>query len=66
LLEDKVYWGILSTGIVNLIATIVTLKLIELFGRRPLILYPLIIITFAMIFVDRCFLIEFISNNYLK
>ncbi|CAF1206134.1 unnamed protein product [Adineta steineri] len=47
--EDKVYWGIISTGFINLVATIVSEKFVELFGRRPLILYPLGIITFIMI-----------------
>ena len=47
--EDKVYWGIISTGIINLIATAAALKLVETFGRRPLILYPLAIMTCLMI-----------------
>lgn len=47
--EDKVYWGILSTGIINLIATVAALKLVETYGRRPLILYSLAIITCIMI-----------------
>ncbi|CAF4596460.1 unnamed protein product [Rotaria magnacalcarata] len=54
--EDKVYWGILSTGIINLIATIGALKLVELFGRRSLILYPLVMIIFVMILL--CVFIE--------
>lgn len=44
LLEDKVYWSVLSTGMSALIATIISIKLVESFGRRPLILYPLAII----------------------
>lgn len=47
--EDKVYWGIISTGIINLISTLASIKLVELFGRRPLILYPLAMIIFIMI-----------------
>ncbi|CAF3400833.1 unnamed protein product [Rotaria socialis] len=54
--EDKVYWGILSTGIINLIATIGALKLVESFGRRSLILYPLVMIIFVMILL--CVFIE--------
>jgi len=54
--EDKVYWGIISTGIINLIATTASVKLVETFGRRPLILHPLIIITIIMILL--CIFIE--------
>lgn len=50
------YWGIISTGLINLIATIASMKLVERFGRRPLILYPLIIITIIMILL--CIIIE--------
>lgn len=39
--DEKVFWGILATGIINLIATLVALKLIEFLGRRPLIIWPL-------------------------
>jgi MFS family permease len=62
LLEDKFYWGILSTGMVNLISTMIALKLIEFYGRRPLILYPLIIITFIMILL--CIFIEINAGQY--
>ena len=47
--EDKVYWGIISTGMINLIATGASLKLVETYGRRPLTLYSLSIITCLMI-----------------
>ena len=47
--DDKVYWGVISTGIINLVATAASVKLVESFGRRPLILYPLVIITVIMI-----------------
>ncbi|CAF4077615.1 unnamed protein product [Rotaria sp. Silwood2] len=47
--DEKVFWGILATGIINLIATIVALKLIELLGRRPLIIWPLAGIIIVMI-----------------
>jgi len=47
--DHKVYWGIISTGIINLMATAASVKLVEIFGRRPLILYPLLFITFIMI-----------------
>ncbi|CAF1454253.1 unnamed protein product [Adineta ricciae] len=33
--DDKVYWGVLSTGIVNLIMTATAVKFVEIFGRRP-------------------------------
>ena len=39
--DEKVLWGILATGVINLMATLVALKLIELLGRRPLIIWPL-------------------------
>ncbi len=39
--DEKVIWGILATGVINLVATIVALKLIELLGRRSLIIWPL-------------------------
>jgi hypothetical protein len=56
LVDDKVYWGIISTGMINLLATAASVKLVEIFGRRPLILYPLLTITIIMIllcvFVD--------------
>ncbi|CAF1564393.1 unnamed protein product [Rotaria sp. Silwood1] len=54
--EDKVYWGILSTGIINLVATIASLKFVELFGRRPLILYPLVMIMIVLILL--CIFVE--------
>ncbi len=47
--EEKVFWGILATGVINLIATLVALKLIELLGRRPLIIWPLAAIIIIMI-----------------
>ncbi len=47
--DEKVFWGILATGIINLIATLVALKLIELLGRRPLIIWPLAGIIVIMI-----------------
>jgi len=47
--DENVFWGILATGIINLIATLVALKLIELLGRRPLIIWPLAAIIIIMI-----------------
>jgi predicted MFS family arabinose efflux permease len=47
--DEKVFWGILATGVINLIATLVALKLIELLGRRPLIIWPLAAIIIIMI-----------------
>jgi predicted MFS family arabinose efflux permease len=47
--DEKVFWGILATGVINLIATLVALKLIELLGRRPLIIWPLAAIIAVMI-----------------
>ena len=47
--DEKVFWGILATGVINLIATLVALKLIELWGRRPLIIWPLAAIIGVMI-----------------
>ena len=47
--EEKVFWGILATGVINLIATLIALKLIELLGRRPLIVWPLAAIIVVMI-----------------
>ena len=47
--EEKVFWGILATGVVNLIATLAALKLIELLGRRPLIVWPLAVAILVMI-----------------
>lgn len=47
--EEKVFWGILATGVINLIATLIALKLIELLGRRPLIIWPLVAISVIMI-----------------
>ena len=47
--EEKVFWGILATGVINLIATLIALKLIELLGRRPLIIWPLVAISIIMI-----------------
>lgn len=61
--EDKVYWGILSTGMINLIATGAALKLVETFGRRPLLLYSLAIITFLMI--PLCIFVEIHIRMYL-
>ncbi|CAF1395690.1 unnamed protein product [Adineta ricciae] len=55
--DDKVYWGVLSTGIINLIMTAAAVKFVEIFGRRPLILYPLIIITIVMMLL--CFSIQY-------
>ncbi|UJR29332.1 hypothetical protein I4U23_010544 [Adineta vaga] len=47
--NENVYWGGLSTGLVNLVATIASIKLIEKFGRRPLIIYPLALTVIIMI-----------------
>ncbi|CAF3337814.1 unnamed protein product [Rotaria sp. Silwood1] len=47
--DEKVFWGILATGVINLIATLVALKLIEFLGRRPLIIWPLAGIIIVMI-----------------
>ena len=47
--DEKVFWGILATGVINLIATLVALKLIELVGRRPLIVWPLAAIIAIMV-----------------
>ena len=47
--DEKVFWGILATGVINLIATLVALKLIELVGRRPLIVWPLAAIIVIMV-----------------
>jgi hypothetical protein len=47
--DEKVFWGILATGVINLIATLVALKLIEILGRRPLIIWPLAAIIVIMI-----------------
>ncbi|UJR29378.1 hypothetical protein I4U23_010590 [Adineta vaga] len=52
LLEDKVYWTVLSTGMSLVISTLFSIKLIESFGRRPLILYPLAIIVMIMILLS--------------
>ena len=61
--EEKTYWGILSTGLVNLVATVVTVKLVEFYGRRPLILYSLLVITVTMILL--CIFIELnISRSF--
>jgi MFS family permease len=49
LIDEKIYWSVLSTGLTNLVATIVSIKLIDSFGRRPLILYPLAISVIIMI-----------------
>lgn len=48
-IEDKVYWSALATGLANLIATIVLIRVVESVGRRPLVLYPLILIFIIMI-----------------
>jgi predicted MFS family arabinose efflux permease len=47
--DEKVFWGILATGIINLIATLLSLKLIERLGRRPLIVWLLVGIMMIMI-----------------
>lgn len=47
--EEKVFWGILATGVINLIATLVALKLIEILGRRPLIIWPLAGVIIVMV-----------------
>jgi MFS family permease len=47
--EEKILWAILATGVINLIATLVALKLIELLGRRPLIIWPLAAIIAIMV-----------------
>ncbi|CAF1255973.1 unnamed protein product [Adineta ricciae] len=47
--DEKVYWGGLSTGLTNLVATIASIKLIEKFGRRPLVVYPLALTVIIMI-----------------
>ncbi|CAF1182578.1 unnamed protein product [Adineta ricciae] len=47
--KDRFYWSVISTGLINLVATVVTLKLVESIGRRPLILCSLGIITFIMV-----------------
>ena len=52
LLEEKVYWSVLSTGMSLLIATTITMKLIDSFSRRPLILYPLAFIVIIMILLS--------------
>ena len=49
LTDGKVFFGILATGVINLIATLVALKLIELLGRRPLIIWPLAMIIVVMV-----------------
>lgn len=49
LTDGKVFWGILATGVINLIATLVALKLIEVLGRRPLIIWPLAAIIAVMV-----------------
>ncbi|UJR33853.1 hypothetical protein I4U23_021275 [Adineta vaga] len=47
--DEKVLWGVLATGVINLIATLIALKLIELLGRRPLIIWPLAAIIVVMV-----------------
>ena len=47
--DEKVFWGILATGVINLIATLIALKLIEVLGRRPLIIWPLAAIVIIMV-----------------
>ena len=47
--NEKVYWSGLSTGLTNLVATIASIKLIEKFGRRPLVVYPLALTVIIMI-----------------
>jgi len=47
--EEKVLWAIIATGVINLLATLVALKLVEALGRRPLIIWPLAAIIVIMI-----------------
>jgi len=53
---------VISTGVINLIATSASVPLVEKFGRRPLILYPLVIITFIMIVI--CVCIQFNMSRF--
>ena len=46
---DYIQYAILSTGIVNVITTIISVPLIDKLGRKPLLVYPMVfmIIDFA-------------------
>lgn len=63
--EEKVFWGILATGVINLIATLIALKLIELLGRRPLIIWPLVAISIIMIILTILIVINVRLNRTL-
>lgn len=63
--DEKIFWGILSTGVINLIATLLALKLIELLGRRPLIIWPLVAISLLMIALTILIVINVRFNNTL-
>lgn len=47
--DSSVFWGILATGLVNFLSSFAGMKLIELLGRRPLIIWPLASITVIMV-----------------
>ncbi|CAF1525595.1 unnamed protein product, partial [Didymodactylos carnosus] len=54
--EEKIFYGILATGVINLLATLLSLRLIELLGRRPLIIWPMTLIVLLMVVL--CVLVE--------
>jgi MFS family permease len=66
LAEDLIQYAILSTGLVNVLATLISIPLIEKLGRRPLVIYPvaIMIINFVSLVLLLNFKVRFMFIIY--
>jgi MFS family permease len=54
LAENQIQYAILTTGIVNVLTTIICVPLIDRLGRKPLLIYPMVVITFDFMLLTIC------------